>query len=243
MLKRLNLSGDARDVLVEATLAEPCHWGAWLELSGHISEKSELTTLQLPDHWMKHFFLAHTYLELQLNELALETYFGLQMGGEPGQGLHDSTYILAQVAIGVFELLDRVGIYPTSMMMDPFPAFHNMREVDQAVQYFKQLSEIDPYRLDNLDTYSNLLYVKEQRVELAYLAHKTAQIDKYRTETCCVIGNYYSLRSLHEKAVLYFQRALKLNPSYLSAWTLMGHEFIELKNTNAAIQSYRHAIG
>ena len=58
-----------------------------------------------------------------------------------------------------------------------------------------------------------------------------------------MIGNYYSLRSQHEKAVTYFQRALKLNPDYLSAWTLMGHEFIELKNTNAAIQSYRHAIG
>ena len=25
-------------------------------------------------------------------------------------------------------------------------------------------------------------------------------------------GNYYSLRSQHEKAVVYFQRALKLNP-------------------------------
>ena len=50
-----------------------------------------------------------------------------------------------------------------------------MREVDQAVMYFKQLSDIDPYRLYNLDTYSNLLYVKEQRVKLAYLAHKTAQ--------------------------------------------------------------------
>ena len=35
---------------------------------------------------------------------------------------------------------------------------------------------------------------------------------RYRTETCCVIGNYYSLRSQHEKAVVYFQRALKLNP-------------------------------
>ena len=66
---------------------------------------------------------------------------------------------------------------------------------------------------------------------------------RYRTETCCVIGNYYSLRSQHEKAVTYFQRALKLNPNYLSAWTLIGHEFIELKNTNAAIQCYRHAIG
>ena len=56
-------------------------------------------------------------------------------------------------------------------------------------------------------------------------------------------GNYYSLRSQHEKAVLYFQRALKLNPNYLSAWTLMGHEYMELKNTPAAIQAYRHAIG
>jgi hypothetical protein len=27
-------------------------------------------------------------------------------------------------------------------------------------------------RLDNMDTYSNLLYVKEQRVELAHLAHR-----------------------------------------------------------------------
>jgi len=39
--------------------------------------------------------------------------------------------------------------------------------------------------------------------------------------------------------VLYFQRALKLNPSYLSAWTLMGHEYTEVKNTSAAIQAYR----
>merc|ERR1711971_526109 len=98
-------------------------------------------------------------------------------------------------------------------------AYHNMRQVEEAVTYFKQL-----------------------RVELAHLAHGTNMIDKYRTETCCVIGNYYSLRSQHEKAVVYFQRALKLNPGYLSALTLMGHEYMEMKNTNAAIQSYRQAI-
>ena len=51
-------------------------------------------------------------------------------------------------------------------------------QVEEAVVYFKQLGEVDPYRLDNLDTYSNLLYVKEQRVELAHLAHKTNMIDK-----------------------------------------------------------------
>ena len=75
-----------------------------------------------------------------------------------------------------------------------------MRQVDQAVTYFKQLGEVDPYRLDNLDTYSNLLYVKEQRVELAHLAHRTNMIDKYRTETCCVIGMagfYYPEKKHH----------------------------------------------
>ena len=215
VLKRLELNEKAKSVLLDAVNLEPCLWGAWLELAYHVSDRTSLQSLELPDHWIKNIFLAHTYLELQLNEQALEIYDALQAAG-----LHESTYLLAQVAI----------------------AFHNMREVDRAVSYFQQLGEVDPYRLDNLDTYSNLLYVKEQRVELAHLAHKAVDIDKYRTETCCVIGNYYSLRSQHAKAVVYFQRALKLNPNYLSAWTLMGHEFMELKNTNAAIQSYRHAI-
>lgn len=42
---------------------------------------------------------------------------------------------------------------------------------------------------------------------------------------------------------MYFHRALKINPQYLSAWTLLGHEFMEMKNTNGAIHSYRQAIG
>jgi len=215
VLRKLSLPDLAVPVLCASIRAEPGHWGAWLELSCLVTSRDRLAQLDLPQHWCRHIFLAHTYLELQQNDQAVEIYFGLSKAG-----LADSTYIMAQVAI----------------------AFHNMRQVDQAVTYFKQLGEVDPYRLDNLDTYSNLLYVKEQRVELAHLAHRTNMIDKYRTETCCVIGNYYSLRSQHEKAVVYFQRALKLNPGYLSALTLMGHEYMEMKNTHAAIQSYRQAI-
>lgn len=56
-------------------------------------------------------------------------------------------------------------------------------------------------------------------------------------------GNYFSLRRDHEKAITYFRRALKLDRGYLSAWTLMGHEYVEIKNTNAAIASYRRAVG
>jgi anaphase-promoting complex subunit 8 len=61
-------------------------------------------------------------------------------------------------------------------------------------------------------------------------------------ESCCVIGNYYSLRGDHHKAVIYFKRAIKLDNKFLSAWTLMGHEYLEMKNTNAAIESYRSAV-
>lgn len=57
------------------------------------------------------------------------------------------------------------------------------------------------------------------------------------------LGNYYSSRGDHSKAILYFKRALLLNRDYLPAWTLMGHEFVELKNSHAAIEAYRKAIG
>ena len=35
----------------------------------------------------------------------------------------------------------------------------------------------------------------------------------------------------HTNQVTYFRRALKLNQHFLSAWTLMGHEYVLLKNT------------
>ncbi len=57
------------------------------------------------------------------------------------------------------------------------------------------------------------------------------------------VGNYYGLRGQHENAVVYFRRALRLNPNYLSAWTLMGHSYVELKNAAAAREAYRKAVG
>ena len=42
-------------------------------------------------------------------------------------------------------------------------AYHNMRDVDVAVDAFKNLLELDPFRLENMDSYSNLLYVKAVR--------------------------------------------------------------------------------
>ncbi|KAG5844177.1 hypothetical protein ANANG_G00158860 [Anguilla anguilla] len=205
VLRKLDLLKEAVDVFVEATHALPLHWGAWLELCNLITNIEMLKALSLPDCWIRDFFLAHMYTELQMIKEALQKYQSLI-----DAGFSKSTYIISQIAV----------------------AYHNIRDIDQALSLFNELRE--------QDTFST--YVRSMKPELSYLAHNLVEIDKYRVETCCVIGNYYSLRSQHEKAALYFQRALKLNPRCLGAWTLMGHEYMEMKNTSAAIQAYRHAI-
>ena len=50
-----------------------------------------------------------------------------------------------------------------------------------------------------MDVYSNILYVKEAFAALSHLAHRVSTADKYRPESCCIIGNYYSLKGQHEK--------------------------------------------
>lgn len=115
-------------------------------------------------------------------------------------------------------------------------------DFEEASSIFAEILISNPHRLDSLDHYSNILYVMGARPQLAFIAQLATATDKFRPETCCVVGNYYSLKSEHEKAVMYFRRALTLDRNFLSAWTLMGHEYIEMKNTHAAIESYRRAV-
>ena len=92
VLRRLSLTDLAIPVLVDSVRLVPAHWGAWLELSCLVTSRDKLAGLDLPDHWCKQIFLAHTYLELQQNEQAVQIYDGLS-----NAGLAESTYIMAQV--------------------------------------------------------------------------------------------------------------------------------------------------
>jgi anaphase-promoting complex subunit 8 len=214
VLLKLELNWEAIDILSKSIQSDPLNWCSWHQLSLIIDEKSQLDAIDLPNHWFKKLFLGAVYLELQLNEEALIIYKSLL------DSFNSCNYILSQIAI----------------------ANHNLRDVDAAIELFREIRKSDPARLDAMDIYSNLLYVKDMRTELSSLAHAANNIDPFRVETCCCIANFYSLRSQHPKAVVYFSRALQLNPRHLSAWTLMGHEYMEMKNTGAAIQAYRSAI-
>lgn len=211
----------AQQWLHRAVLQNPYHWGAWEELASLLSSIDDLyfhvDPSRLPQTVMSLLYRTHASVDLFSTADATNTF----------NQLHSlltyfptSPFLLTQLAL----------------------SYHHAKDYEQSAAIFQNILTSHPHRLDALDHYSNILYVMNDRPKLAFLAHLATSVDKFRPETCCVVGNYYSLCSQHEKAVMYFRRALTLDRSFLSAWTLMGHEYIELKNTHAAIESYRRAV-
>ncbi|KAJ3220899.1 Anaphase-promoting complex subunit 23 [Chytriomyces hyalinus] len=120
--------------------------------------------------------------------------------------------------------------------------FYHHQDHPTSVALFEQVYAQSPFLLDKVDEYANALYVLEDGSRLSHLAHRCTQIDAFRPETCIAIANYYSLRREHEKAVTYLKRAVALDAGNSLPWTLIGHEYLEMKNQNAAIEVYRKAV-
>jgi len=207
----------ATDYLVRSVTHCPHNWSAWEELMALLATTEDLAHViaRVPKSLMAFIFHVHASQELYAAT----------------EDVHNS---LSQL----------LAIFPASAFLKTQRAllFYHAKDFDDAEQIFSDLLISDPHRIDHLDNYSNILYVMGLRPKLAFLAQLATSTDKFRPETCCVVGNYYSLKSEHEKAVMYFRRALTLDRTFLSAWTLMGHEFVEMKNTHAAIESYRRAV-
>nr|POE65609.1 anaphase-promoting complex subunit 8 [Quercus suber] len=203
--------------LLRSVNLNPYNWAAWLELASIVNSTEDLQSIsqQLPQNIMTFFF--HIYCSQELYQ---------------------------QTPAVLDSLVQMGNFFPRSAFLQQQKALlhYHARDHDTAMQIFDDLLKDHPHRLDGMEVYSNLLYVIPHRPKLATLASLASTTDKFRPETNCILGNYYSLISEHEKAVLHFRRALTLDRNFQAAWTLMGHEYIELKNTQAAIESYRRAV-
>lgn len=49
---------------------------------------------------------------------------------------------------------------------------------------------MDPHRIDNIDIFSNILYVTDNRLKLSKLAHEFLRLEKDRPEVCCLVGTF-----------------------------------------------------
>lgn len=61
-------------------------------------------------------------------------------------------------------------------------------DFETAEREFDAVKQADPYRMEEVDIYSNMLYVMDKRAKLGKLAHEYAEIDRNRAEVCCLIG-------------------------------------------------------
>ncbi|KAI9569620.1 hypothetical protein HD554DRAFT_2089548 [Boletus coccyginus] len=221
-LSRLNRREEAIESIILSIGGYPWNWSAWALLGRCIGDGEELSSLlpllPLPaSHPLVQFFQIKT-----MNELNSPT---------------ENELVMCDRLLGE----DFFRGNPWVMSLRACVLYH-LHDFGQAEKQFEKILAIAPFRADDIDVYSNILYVTENRLKLSRLAHEFLELDKDRPEVCCLVGNHYSLRAEHEKAIKYFRRATELDRTYLSAWTLMGHEYVEMKNSHAAIEAYRRAV-
>ncbi|CAL8582358.1 Anaphase-promoting complex subunit 8, variant 2 [Xanthoria parietina] len=217
VLAKSNSNEDAKEYLIKSVHRNPFIWSAWIELRDLLTNVEAFRTIipKLPQH-----------------------LFAILFNVDANQSLYQTSPETHST------LTDLLKVFPTSQYLLTQRALlhYHSKDFEESESIFSSLIHTSPHRLDSLDHYSNVLYVMAARPKLAFLAQLATATDKFRPETCCIVGNYYSLKSEHEKAIMYFRRALTLDRTFLSAWTLMGHEYVEMKNTHAAIESYRRAV-
>lgn len=225
VLARQKSTSAAREIFLKSLKKYPFNWSCWTELLTGVATLDE--ALQLLEGLEVEF-------ENQFSESIMLKFAKVVMNQEFFQQ-SEELYAELDTLISYFPQLSFLKTQKALI------SYHAL-EYQDAEKLFDDVLVNDPLRLDDMDIYSNILYVMGKKAKLAFLAQFSCSIDKFRPETCCIVANYYSLKGEHEKAVMYYRRALTLNRHCLSAWTLMGHEFVELKNSHAAIESYRRAV-
>ncbi|GAP93346.2 putative 20S cyclosome subunit [Rosellinia necatrix] len=201
--------------LLKSVSINPWNWGAWQELRSIIRDARDLESIhsQLEPSIMAYIFSIYCRQELHQTSAALLSDISQLQSVFPR-----SSFLKGQKALVFYHLISASSI-------------------------FSELLVTNPMYLEFLSYYSSVLYTLKLRGRLSFVAQCASSVEPYRPETCCVIGNYYSLLSRYEDAIVYFRRALALDRNYAPAWTLLGHEYLNGDNHNAAVSCYLRAVG
>ncbi|KAI0467710.1 cell division cycle protein-like protein 23 [Xylaria cf. heliscus] len=204
--------------LLKSIKLNPWNWGAWQELCALVRNAQHLNSI---------------YTELQPSMMAFIF----------------SIYARQELHMASSSLLSDISklqiIFPSSLFLQGQEAlvYRRMNDFASARSVFSEMLVSNPRYLDFLEHYSNVLYNLESPTALAFAAQLASSVDPYRPESCCAIGYFYSMSKRHEDAIIYFRRAVTLDRSCATAWTFLGHKYMDVNNLYAALSSYRRSIG
>ncbi|EMD38605.1 hypothetical protein CERSUDRAFT_105193 [Gelatoporia subvermispora B] len=106
-------------------------------------------------------------------------------------------------------------------------AHYELGEYSAAERAFEAVRTLDPYRLDDMEVYSTLLWHLQRNVRLSFLAQELLSIDPRAPQAWIAVGNCFSLQKERPQALTCFRRAAQLDPTCAYAYTLSGHESID----------------
>ena len=152
-----------KDLLVRSLNSNPFNWSCWLAL-GELCEK--------PSNLLD---LANTF----------PSSFGLQCWKI--QVLND-LHASPDSVLPVLDAMTEVAPKSRFLAIQRAVLYHNARDFDEAELLFEELQKYDPYLIDSMDLYSNVLYVRRNYAKLCDLAHAMSMTDRFRSETCICIG-------------------------------------------------------
>jgi tetratricopeptide (TPR) repeat protein len=246
VLRDSSLKQEAASLLIQAVRVNPFLWCAWQDLATLVTKESQLQDIanalrvhhHSPSGAASSSASGNNHQQQQVasprpdSQLMFHIFAALVRGD---LGYH---------TVAVVDWEELLVHFPTSSFIKCHigTCLYNRKDFEAARCVFEEVREADPYRVEGTDEYSNVLFVRGDRVGLSKLAQQCYALDPYRAETNCILGNYYAMSGRHDKSLFYFKRAVTIDPLYLSGWTLMGHEYLEMKNTAAAVEAYRTAV-
>ncbi|GMT28946.1 hypothetical protein PFISCL1PPCAC_20243 [Pristionchus fissidentatus] len=99
-----------------------------------------------------------------------------------------------------------------------------------------------PYKVDGMEILSTALWQEQDTHALSALATTLTSNAKLRAESWCAAANSFSLAKQHSQAVQCLERAIKLNPSFVYSYTLLGCELMEMEELDKATKAFRNAL-
>lgn len=121
-------------------------------------------------------------------------------------------------------------------------AYYEKTNYIESAKFYELARKLEPYRLEGMEYYSSALWQLHKEVELSILAKELTEFDQNAPETWCVAGNCYSLQKEHESAIKYLEKAIKVDPYFAYAYTLLGHELISAERLDQAMTYFRNAV-
>jgi len=182
-------------------------------------------------------------LSVEASRIQKSSVSGLmQLLKQIGMAYHKLGHYNCKEAVRLLQLLPPKHATSTWVLSLLGKCHFELAEYREAVKYFSEVRERDPYRLDMLEYYSTALWHLQEEVALSALAQDLQRIDKHAPATWCAAGNCFSHQKEHENAIKFFQRAVQVSPNFAYAYTLLGHEYVSVEELEKALSCFRTAV-